>query len=102
MFIKYFKWGDSSVDAALFKKSGLTNGVSIQGLDALSPGKKVRFENGANKSDVYTVKQVEMHETGGDDVEVTFEEEFGVEIPDDAAEKIVTVKDAITFIEEAS
>ena len=33
---------------------------------------------------------------------MAFEEEFGVEIPDDAAEKIVTVKDAITFIEEAS
>jgi len=29
---------------------------------------------------------------------MAFEEEFGVEIPDDAAEKIQTVKDAITFI----
>ena len=39
-----------------------------------------------------------------DNVELVmaFEEEFGVEIPDDAAEKIVTVKDAITFIEGAS
>ena len=39
-----------------------------------------------------------------DNVELVmaFEEEFGVEIPDDAAEKIVAVKDAITFIEEAS
>jgi acyl carrier protein len=27
---------------------------------------------------------------------MAFEEEFGVEIPDDAAEKIATVKDAIT------
>jgi acyl carrier protein len=31
---------------------------------------------------------------------MAFEEEFGVEIPDDAAEKIVTVKDAITYIQE--
>ena len=31
---------------------------------------------------------------------MAFEEEFGCEIPDDAAEKILTVKDAITFIEE--
>ncbi len=31
---------------------------------------------------------------------MAFEEEFGVEIPDDAAEKIATVKDAITFIDE--
>ena len=31
---------------------------------------------------------------------MAFEEEFGCEIPDDAAEKILTVKDAITFIEQ--
>jgi len=31
---------------------------------------------------------------------MAFEEEFEVEIPDDAAEKITTVKDAITFIDE--
>jgi acyl carrier protein len=30
---------------------------------------------------------------------MAFEEEFGVEIPDDAAEKITTVKDAISYIE---
>ncbi len=31
---------------------------------------------------------------------MAFEEEFNVEIPDDAAEKIQTVGDAISFIEE--
>ncbi|MBC6440333.1 MAG: acyl carrier protein [Rhodospirillales bacterium] len=31
---------------------------------------------------------------------MAFEEEFGVEIPDDAAEKIVNVKDAIDYIEQ--
>ena len=31
---------------------------------------------------------------------MAFEEEFGLEIPDDAAEKIQTVKDAIDFIKE--
>ena len=31
---------------------------------------------------------------------MAFEEEFGVEIPDDAAEKIVTVKNAIDYINE--
>jgi len=30
---------------------------------------------------------------------MAFEEEFGCEIPDDAAETISTVKDAIAFIE---
>ena len=33
---------------------------------------------------------------------MAFEEEFGVEIPDDAAEKIQTVGDAIKFIEANS
>jgi acyl carrier protein len=33
---------------------------------------------------------------------MAFEEEFGVEIPDDAAEKILTVKDAISYIEQHS
>ena len=31
---------------------------------------------------------------------MAFEEEFSVEIPDDAAEKITTVKDAIDYIEQ--
>lgn len=33
---------------------------------------------------------------------MAFEEEFGVEIPDDAAEKIVKVEDAINYIEANS
>ena len=33
---------------------------------------------------------------------MAFEEEFGVEIPDDAAEKISTVNDAITYIDANS
>ncbi len=32
---------------------------------------------------------------------MAFEEEFGVEIPDEAAETILTVGDAIMFLEEA-
>ncbi len=31
---------------------------------------------------------------------MAFEEEFGIEIPDDDAEKIQTVKDAISFIQQ--
>ncbi len=31
---------------------------------------------------------------------MAFEEEFGCESPDDAAEKIVTVKDAVEFIQQ--
>jgi len=33
---------------------------------------------------------------------MAFEEEFGTEIPDDAAEKIQTVQDAIDFIKKAT
>ena len=33
---------------------------------------------------------------------MAFEEEFGCEIPDDAAENILTVGDAVKFLEEAS
>ncbi|QQR69640.1 MAG: acyl carrier protein [Alphaproteobacteria bacterium] len=29
---------------------------------------------------------------------MAFEEEFGIEIPDDAAEKIATIKDAVDYI----
>jgi acyl carrier protein len=33
---------------------------------------------------------------------MAFEEEFNIEIPDEAAEKIATVADAVSFIEKAS
>ena len=32
---------------------------------------------------------------------MAFEEEFNIEIPDDAAEKIATVNDAVNFVESA-
>lgn len=46
-----------------------------------------------------------IEDLGADSLDIVelvmaFEEEFGVEIPDDAAEKITTVKDAITYIDE--
>lgn len=33
---------------------------------------------------------------------MAFEEEFGIEIPDDAAESIVTVGDAVKFIDQSA
>lgn len=46
-----------------------------------------------------------MDDLGADSLDtvelvMAFEEEFGCEIPDDAAEKILTVKDAISYIDE--
>ena len=45
-----------------------------------------------------------IEDLGADSLDIVelvmaFEEEFGVEIPDDAAEKITTVKDAINYID---
>ena len=47
-----------------------------------------------------------IHDLGADSLDtvelvMAFEEEFGVEIPDDAAETILTVGDAVKFIEKA-
>ena len=46
-----------------------------------------------------------VDDLGADSLDVVelvmaFEEEFGVEIPDDAAEKITTVRDAIEYIDQ--
>ena len=48
-----------------------------------------------------------IDDLGADSLDVVelmmaFEEAFGVEIPDDAAETIVTIGDAIKFLEKAS
>ena len=48
-----------------------------------------------------------MDDLGADSLDtvelvMAFEEEFGIEIPDDAAEKIMTVQDAVSYIEQAS
>lgn len=46
-----------------------------------------------------------VDDLGADSLDVVelvmaFEEEFGVEIPDEAAEKIATVKDAVEFLKQ--
>ena len=46
-----------------------------------------------------------IEDLGADSLDIVelvmaFEEEFGVEIPDDAAEKITTVRDAIEYIDQ--
>lgn len=48
-----------------------------------------------------------MDDLGADSLDtvemvMAFEEEFGIEIPDDAAQKIRTVQDAIQFIEQSA
>jgi acyl carrier protein len=56
------------------------------------------------EADKVTTEASFTDDLGADSLDIVelvmaFEEEFGVEIPDDAAEKIATIKDAIDYIE---
>jgi len=75
--------------------------------DVAEKVKAIVVENLGVEADKVTDTASFIDDLGADSLDnvelvMAFEEEFGVEIPDDAAEKIVTVKDAITFIEGAS
>ena len=59
------------------------------GVDRGEITRETSFANDLNADSLDTVELV-----------MAFEEEFGVEIPDDAAEHILTVKDAVSFLEE--
>lgn len=66
--------------------------------------KKIVVEHLGVEADKVTEESSFIDDLGADSLDtvelvMAFEEEFGVEIPDDAAEKILTVKDAIGFIE---
>jgi acyl carrier protein len=67
--------------------------------------KKIVVEHLGVEEDKVTEGASFIDDLGADSLDtvelvMAFEEEFGIEIPDDAAEKILTVKDAITFIQE--
>jgi len=67
--------------------------------------KKIVVEHLGVESDKVTEEASFIDDLGADSLDIVelvmaFEEEFGVEIPDDAAEKITTVKDAIDYIEQ--
>ena len=66
--------------------------------------KKIVVEHLGVEADKVTQDASFSDDLGADSLDIVelvmaFEEEFGVEIPDDAAEKITTVKDAIDYIE---
>ena len=66
--------------------------------------KKIVVEHLGVDADKVTEESSFIDDLGADSLDIVelvmaFEEEFGVEIPDDAAEKISTVKDAIAFID---
>jgi acyl carrier protein len=66
--------------------------------------KKIVVEHLGVENEKVTEEASFIDDLGADSLDIVelvmaFEEEFGVEIPDDAAEKISTVKDAIDYIE---
>jgi acyl carrier protein len=67
--------------------------------------KKIVVEHLGVEQEKVTEDASFIDDLGADSLDIVelvmaFEEEFGVEIPDDAAEKITTVKDAIDYIEQ--
>ena len=69
--------------------------------------KKIVTEHLGVETDAVVDKASFIDDLGADSLDtvelvMAFEEEFNIEIPDDAAEKITTVKDAIKFIEDQS
>ncbi len=67
--------------------------------------KKIVVEHLGVDSEKVTEDASFIDDLGADSLDIVelvmaFEEEFGVEIPDDAAEKITTVKDAIDYIDQ--
>jgi len=65
--------------------------------------KKIVVEHLGVEPEKVTEKASFIDDLGADSLDIVelvmaFEEEFNVEIPDDAAEKITTVKDAIDYI----
>ncbi|HEX8467637.1 MAG TPA: acyl carrier protein [Allosphingosinicella sp.] len=66
--------------------------------------KKIVVEHLGVEAEKVTEEASFIDDLGADSLDIVelvmaFEEEFGVEIPDDAAEKISTVNDAIAYIE---
>jgi acyl carrier protein len=69
--------------------------------------KKIVVEHLGVDADKVTESASFIYDLGADSLDtvelvMAFEEEFGVEIPDDAAETILTVGDAVKYIEKAS
>ena len=73
--------------------------------DILERVRKIVIEHLDADPEKVTEKASFIDDLGADSLDtvelvMAFEEAFGVEIPDDAAEKITTVGDAIKYIEE--
>ena len=72
--------------------------------NVLEKVKKIVVENLGVEADKVTEKSSFIDDLGADSLDtvelvMAFEEEFGCEIPDEEAEKILTVEDAVKYIE---
>ena len=75
--------------------------------DVVDRVKKIVVEHLSVEEDTISDSSSFIDDLGADSLDtvelvMAFEEEFGIEIPDDAAETIQTVGDAVKFIEENS
>jgi acyl carrier protein len=85
----------------------LTTDEDAQMSDTAERVKKIVVEHLGVDADKVTESASFIDDLGADSLDtvelvMAFEEEFGVEIPDDAAETILTVGDAVKYIDKAS
>ena len=83
-----------------------TRGFKTAMSDTAERVKKIVVEHLNVDADKVTEGASFIEDLGADSLDtvelvMAFEEEFGIEIPDDAAESIVTVGDAVKFIDKA-
>ena len=74
-------------------------------MDVAAKVKEIIVQQLGVDAEKVTLEASFVDDLGADSLDVVelvmaFEEEFGVEIPDEAAEKIATVKDAIEFLKQ--
>ena len=94
------------LEAAIFDRVRMGEAVSTKGTamsDIAERVKKIVIEHLGVEEAKVTETASFIDDLGADSLDtvelvMAFEEEFGCEIPDDAAEKIQTVKDAIDYI----
>ena len=83
----------------------LNNQIIYKMSDTFTKVKKIVAENLSVKEDTITEKSSFVDDLGADSLDqvelvMSFEEEFNCEIPDEIAEKILTVGDAVKHIQE--
>jgi acyl carrier protein len=87
-------------------KQKRTRGFENKMSDTAERVKKIVVEHLNVDADKVTENASFIEDLGADSLDtvelvMAFEEEFGIEIPDDAAESIVTVGDAVKYIEKS-